>query len=56
MKKEEAKILYYFIKRKAISDAPNIRGNNQFPNPSIIIITKKKIIIKEWAETFVLKI
>lgn len=41
-----------FIRGKAMSGAPNIRGTNQFPNPPIIIgITIKKIIIKAWAVT-----
>jgi len=36
-----------FIRGKAISGAPSIRGNSQFPNPPIKIgITIKKIIIK----------
>jgi hypothetical protein len=39
--------LILFIRGKAISGAPSIRGTNQFPNPPIIIgITMKKIIIK----------
>ena len=47
--------LILFIRGKAISGAPNIRGINQLPNPPIIIgITIKKIIIKAWAVTIVL--
>lgn len=39
--------LILFIRGKAISGAPNIKGTSQFPNPPIIIgITIKKIIIK----------
>jgi hypothetical protein len=39
--------LMLFIRGKAISAAPNIRGTNQLPNPPIKIgITIKKIIIK----------
>jgi hypothetical protein len=39
--------LILFIRGKAISGAPSIKGTNQFPNPPIIIgITIKKIIIK----------
>jgi hypothetical protein len=35
-----------------MSGAPNIKGNNQFPNPPIKTgITMKKIIIKAWAVT-----
>lgn len=44
-----------FIRGKAISGAPNIRGTNQFPNPPIMIgITIKKIMIKAWAVTITL--
>jgi len=44
-----------FIRGKAISGAPNIKGTNQLPNPPIIIgITIKKIIIKAWAVTITL--
>lgn len=44
-----------FIRGKAISGAPNIKGTNQLPNPPIIIgITIKKIIIKACAVTIVL--
>lgn len=47
--------LILFIRGKAISGAPNIKGTSQFPNPPIIIgITIKKIIIKAWAVTIVL--
>lgn len=39
--------LMFFIRGKAISGAPIIRGISQFPNPPIIIgITIKKIITK----------
>lgn len=39
--------LILFIRGKAISGAPIIKGTNQFPNPPIITgITMKKIIIK----------
>jgi hypothetical protein len=39
--------LMLFMRGKAISGAPIIRGTSQFPNPPIIIdITIKKIIIK----------
>jgi hypothetical protein len=39
--------LILFIRGKAISGAPIIRGTNQFPNPPIMIgITIKKIIMK----------
>jgi hypothetical protein len=39
--------LILFIRGKAISLAPNIKGTSQFPNPPIKIgITIKKIIIK----------
>lgn len=41
-----------FIRGKAMSGAPNIRGTSQLPNPPIIIgITMKKIMIKAWAVT-----
>ena len=44
--------LILFIRGKAISGAPNIRGTSQLPNPPIIIgITIKKIITKAWAVT-----
>jgi hypothetical protein len=47
--------LMLFIRGKAISGAPIIRGTNQFPNPPIIIgITMKKIITKAWAVTITL--
>ena len=49
--------LRLFIRGKAISGAPIIRGTNQFPNPPIRIgITKKKIIIKACLVTVTLKI
>ena len=39
--------LMLFIRGKAISATPSIRGISQFPNPPIEIgITMKKIIIK----------
>jgi hypothetical protein len=39
--------LMLFIRGKAISGAPSIKGTNQFPKPPIIIgITIKKIITK----------
>jgi len=41
--------LKLFIRGKAMSGAPIIRGTNQFPKPPIKMgITKKKIIIKAW--------
>jgi len=44
--------LILFMRGKAISAAPSIRGTNQFPNPPIKIgITMKKIIIKACAVT-----
>lgn len=44
-----------FIRGKAISGAPSIKGTNQFPNPPIIMgITIKKIIINAWAVTITL--
>jgi hypothetical protein len=47
--------LILFIRGKAISGAPSIRGTNQFPNPPIKIgITIKKIITNAWAVTIVL--
>jgi len=47
--------LILFIRGKAMSGAPIIKGTNQFPNPPIIIgITIKKIIIKAWAVTITL--
>jgi hypothetical protein len=47
--------LILFIRGKAISGAPNIRGNNQLPNPPMNVgITKKKIISIAWAVTIVL--
>jgi len=47
--------LMLFIRGKAISGAPNIKGTNQFPKPPIKIgITMKKIIIKAWAVTITL--
>ncbi len=47
--------LILFIRGKAISGAPIIKGTNQFPNPPIIIgITMKKIMTKAWAVTITL--
>jgi hypothetical protein len=47
--------LILFIRGKAISGAPNIKGKSQFPKPPIKIgITIKKIIIKAWAVTITL--
>lgn len=44
--------LMLFIRGKAMSGAPIIRGTSQFPNPPIIMgITIKKIIINAWAVT-----
>ena len=44
-----------FIRGKAISGAPIIRGTSQFPKPPIIIgITMKKIMTKAWAVTMTL--
>jgi len=47
--------LMLFIRGKAISGAPIIRGTSQLPNPPIMIgITIKKIMIKAWAVTITL--
>lgn len=47
--------LMLFIRGKAISGLPSIKGTNQFPNPPIIMgITIKKIITKAWAVTVTL--
>jgi hypothetical protein len=47
--------LMLFIRGKAISGAPSIRGTSQLPKPPIIMgITIKKIIIKAWAVTITL--
>jgi len=44
-----------FIRGKAISGAPIIKGISQLPNPPIKIgMTKKKIIIKAWLVTVTL--
>jgi hypothetical protein len=44
--------LMLFIRGKAISGDPIIRGTNQFPKPPIMMgITIKKIITKAWAVT-----
>jgi len=47
--------LILFIRGKAISGAPIIRGTSQLPKPPIMIgITMKKIITKAWAVTITL--
>jgi len=47
--------LILFIRGKAMSGAPIIRGTSQFPNPPIIMgITMKKIMTKAWAVTITL--
>lgn len=47
--------LILFIRGKAISGAPIIKGTNQFPNPPIMIgITIKKIMINACAVTITL--
>jgi hypothetical protein len=47
--------LMLFIRGKAMSGAPIIKGTSQLPNPPIIIgITMKKIMIKAWAVTITL--
>jgi hypothetical protein len=47
--------LILFIRGKAMSGAPSIKGTSQFPNPPIIIgITIKKIMMNAWAVTIVL--
>jgi len=47
--------LMLFIRGKAMSGAPIIKGTNQFPKPPIIIgITIKKIIMKACAVTMTL--
>lgn len=47
--------LILFIRGKAISGAPIIKGTNQLPKPPIMIgITMKKIIINAWAVTITL--
>lgn len=44
-----------FIRGKAMSGAPIIKGTSQFPKPPIIIgMTMKKIITKAWAVTITL--
>lgn len=44
--------LMLFIRGKAISGDPIIKGTSQFPNPPIMMgITMKKIITKAWAVT-----
>lgn len=38
-----------FMRGKAMSGAPSIRGTSQFPNPPIMIgITMKKIMVSPW--------
>lgn len=47
--------LIFFIRGKAMSGAPIIKGTSQFPNPPIMIgITMKKIMTKAWAVTITL--
>lgn len=47
--------LMFFMRGKAMSGAPIIKGTNQFPNPPIMIgITIKKIMTKAWAVTITL--
>jgi hypothetical protein len=47
--------LMLFIRGKAMSGAPIMRGTSQLPNPPIMIgITMKKIIMKAWAVTITL--
>lgn len=47
--------LILFIRGKAISGAPNIKGTNQLPNPPITMgITIKKIMTKACAVTITL--
>lgn len=47
--------LILFIRGKAMSGAPIIRGINQLPKPPIMMgITMKKIITKAWAVTMTL--
>lgn len=47
--------LILFMRGKAISGAPIIRGTSQFPNPPIMMgITIKKIMTKAWAVTITL--
>jgi hypothetical protein len=47
--------LILFIRGKAISGAPNIKGTSQLPNPPIITgITIKKIMTNACAVTIVL--
>lgn len=47
--------LILFIRGKAISGAPSIKGTSQLPKPPIKTgITKKKIITKAWAVTITL--
>lgn len=44
--------LMLFIRGKAMSGDPIIKGTSQFPNPPIMIgMTIKKIITKAWAVT-----
>ena len=47
--------LILFIRGKAMSGAPSIKGTSQLPNPPIIIgMTMKKIMTKAWAVTMTL--
>lgn len=44
-----------FMRGKAISGLPSIKGTSQLPNPPIMMgITIKKIITKAWAVTITL--
>jgi hypothetical protein len=46
-----------FILGNALSDAPSIKGTDQFPNPPIrTSITKDKIITKPWTVAMTLEI
>lgn len=47
--------LRLFIRGKAMSTQPSIRGSSQLPKPPMAIgITMKKIIMKAWAVTILL--
>lgn len=47
--------LMLFMRGKAMSGAPIIRGTSQLPNPPIMMgITMKKIITNAWAVTITL--
>jgi hypothetical protein len=46
-----------FILGNALSDAPSIKGTDQFPNPPIRTgITKNKIVTKPWTVAMTLEI